>query len=484
MTTQIGFPKSLSNDAPSFSLPEGVVSYENKISPSNLSQIQSPVSTLTASQTNFALPMNSQTIIFDIPCGGNPSLFLDPRYTFLNFRVNYQITNTPSAASITTANLRSNAMSFFSRMWTESNGQILDDINNLDVIQDTVLQTSIPVENRDSLAVLYGFNYESATGNSRNSNQGHFIAPLSGGSLSAASNSYYSYSIPLSLNSIIGQNSTKMLNIGKLNNLRINLTPSTILPINIVTSTATTAAQIQISVDNISLFCQYVDIGMEAYRLLNKSSMQYIYSSTYRCSTNTYPSTVQGNMQYLIGIRGSSVHYLASRFSDSVQSAAGSLNLQFDSKAPPASSICYNISGALKPAWNADLLRNPAQCFMETQKALSMWDSENYKSGLVPSQYFIYLANAGLPSDADKVFTTAGTTSTVENLSQFLFAYSLKKIAKEGILDGYNLSNNSGSTFLQLNTTVGLTNNCTIYNIAKMDIIYILDEAGNIQVRI
>jgi len=484
MAQQIGFPKTLSNEASSFSLPEGVSSYQVKVVPSNLSQISSiptALGTAAAALANINLPNTSTNIIFDLPVGGNKSLFLDNRLTFLCFRVAYTVTS-PNAQVFTTCNLRSNALSFFNRMYTESNGIILDDIPNLDVVQDFCLNNSFNVADRDSVAILYGLNYEVATGGV-NSNQGHSLQGISGTTLSATTTVYYSYCIPLTLNSIIGQNARKMLNIGALNNLRVNLQTSNVVPVNMSATGNTAAGVFSCVMDNISIVCQYLDIGLQAYQLLNKSETQVITSETYRVSTNTLPSGVSGTQQLLVGIRGSSVHYIASRFQNSDFTAAGSWNGIFDSKVPAASSICYNIAGQLYPSNNLDLLRNPAQVFMETQKAFGNFDGDQgFKSSCVPSQYFITLnPTANLPADSDEVYTLANTNTTLQNLANFCFAYSLKKYSKDGILDGQNLT--SSSTFLQMTLSVGPPNNVTVFNIAKMDIVYIIDSNGNIQVR-
>jgi len=79
---------------------------------SNGSQFQTATQTLTASST-LNLNGSNQNIIFDIPAGQGKSVFIDPRFSTLNFRVNYEIVNTPSAAVITNMQLRSSAMAHF-----------------------------------------------------------------------------------------------------------------------------------------------------------------------------------------------------------------------------------------------------------------------------------------------------------------------------------------------------------------------------------
>ena len=239
MATPVGFPKELSNEI-AFSLPPSVSSYALKVIPSNLSQVASAQQTLTGGAT-LQLAGTSSNIILDIPCGQSKSQFIDPRFTMLNFRVKYSITNSPSAATITSAQLRSHAMAFFDRMYIQSNGVVLDDITNYGVVCDMLVQNEISVAERDSLAALYGFQYEAATANSLNGNQGHKIVGIDNTTPTAPVDRYYSYSIPI-LNSLIGKGADKFLNHGALSNLQLVLQLSAILPITFVMGSATTAA--------------------------------------------------------------------------------------------------------------------------------------------------------------------------------------------------------------------------------------------------
>ena len=81
-----------------------------------------------------------------------------------------------------------------------------------------------------------------------------------------------------------------------------------------------------------------------------------------------------------------------------------------------------------------------------------------------------------MPSDADRVFTDAGSASNTTAQAQFLWLYSLEKVAKAGIMDGQNL--NSGQTYLNVQIQNGSTNALTYFFLAKMDVIYILDSAS------
>lgn len=481
MATTIGFPKELQNEI-DYSLPPSMTTYQVKVVPSNVSQVQTSTQTLTAGSV---LNLNgvSQNIIFDIPAGQSKDTFIQPAYTTISFRCNYEIVNTPSAAIITAANLRGNALSHFSRTYTQSqSGVILDDINSLDIIHDMLVQTEIDVSQRDVLSKMYGFQYESSTANAKNANQGHTITPLVA-TLGAASSNYYSYCMPL-VNSLIGKGQSKMFQIGATNKLQVVLQTSSIIPVTITTGTATTAATFRVTIDNISLNLQYVNIGSEAMKLLNKTGLQYYNGITYRASTSTIPASTSGAISLLAGIRGSSVRALFCKFTEAATlSTAGCVNYTLDGKMPLATAMSWNINGQLLPSNPTDLIHNPALAFAQTQQALNNFNNYEFKSGLVPNKYFIYLpSGTAIPNDSDYVLTEAGSASSVDSLAQFLWGYSLEKIAKAGILDGQNL--NSGSTFLNMTWSNANSNAVTAFFIGKMDVIYVLDTAsGEISVR-
>lgn len=480
MLSQYGFPKQLQNEIDA-SIPPSVSSYSVKVVPSNVSQVQTSTQTLTASST---LQLNgvSQNIIFDIPAGqGNT--FIDPRFTTLNFRVNYEIVNTPSAAVVTSANLRSCGYAHFDRSYIQSQtGVVLDDVNLIGLVNDTTLQLEVDVAQRDAIAAMYGLAFDVATA-SKNTNQGHAIAGIDGTTIAAATSAYYSYSMPL-INSLIGKGAKKFFGIGKTGKLQVVLQTAAIIPITFVTGTATTAATFRCTIDNISLNLQYVDLGLEGMKMLGKTGTQYYDATTYRVSAATLPASTSGAVSLLTGLRGSSVKAIFTRFTEaSTLTTAGCVNQIYDSKMPQATSIAYNVNGLLVPPNPVDLIHAPATAFSFVQEANSTFNSYEFKSGLVPSQFFIYIAGGTLATDADKLVSAAGTTTSVANQAQFLWGYNMEKISQWGILDGMNL--NAGNTFLNMTLANANTNAVTCYFIAKQDIIYVHDfSTGEITSRL
>jgi hypothetical protein len=439
-----------------------------KVVPSNLSQVASTVQSTGTTAGVVQLQGTSTNVIFDIPAGQGKGIFIDPRFTTLNFRCKYTV-NT-AGATVVTGNsvLRSSGMAHFDREYIQSqSGVVLDDINLLGVVQDQLNALEVDVAQRDALAMMYGFLYEAAAdGASYNATQGHSIVNwnnVASGNL-AAGDKYYSYSMPL-LNSLIGKGAGKFFQIGATNKLQLVLQTAAIAPITFTLTSAGTAATISYTIDNISLNLQYIDIGMEGVKMLDKTGLQYYNGITYRASTATLPSTAAGAISLLSGIRGSSVR----------------ANYLYDSKMPQATSIQYNINGLTVPPNPVDLLHAPATAYAFLQESNGSYNTYEFKSGLTPDRYCVYAAGGTLPTDSDARITTSN--SSASNLCQFAFGYNLEKVSKAGILDGMNL--NSGNTFLNMVLANGSTNLLTFIFIAKMDIIYILDTAtGELSVRL
>ena len=481
MSSAVGFPKELSNEI-DYQLPQGVNSYNVRVVPSNLSSVVSTSQTLgSAGATAVQLNGTSTNIILDLPCSGGRGIHLDPRFTLLNFRVKYSMSS--GNTSFTAARLRSHAMSWFDRMYiTSQSGAILEDINLYGMVNDVVVQTEIDVAQRDVLAASHGFAYEASTATTKNTNNGHPIAGIDAATVTSAVDVYYSYSIPI-VSSLLGKGASKMFNIGQTNRLQLTLQTAAILPITFVTNVVTTAVSFTSTIDNIQLSCQYVDVGAEGMRLLGKSGPQYYNGLTWRVSASSVSAGQSGAVSILTGVKGSSVRSLGLRVCEaSTSTLAGCVNGIFDSKCPQATALSWNINGQLMPSNPINALYNPAQLFMQTQQSLGNFNSYEWKSGLVPNRYFVYIPGGTLPTDADQVFTAAGNASTAIDQAQFLWMYSLERVAKAGIMDGQNL--NSGQTYLQVQIQNGSTNALTYFFIAKMDVVYVLDPAtGEISVR-
>lgn len=482
MSSTVGYPKELMNEI-SNSIDPNMKAYQVKVVPSNVSQVQSPTQTITGATTFNQLNNVSQNLIFDIPANQGKHTFIDHRCSNLNFRVAYEVVTTTSGI-IANMQLRSSALSFFNRNFmTSASGAVIDDVNFADVINDLLIQGDIGVHERDQLALLYGFQYEKAVDNQLYATNGHKIAGIDASTPAAATIKYYSYCVPL-LNSLFGVGADKFFQIGACQKLTLNIATAPILPLTIYNTSG--SMTFRVTIDNISLNLNYLNIGEPAVKLLNKTGLQYFSGITYRASSGTIPAGTSGNIQVLTGLRGSSTRALWFKCTEAAtQTLAACANYIQDSKCPLATSISWNINGELYPSNPVNGVNNPSKLFYDTMNAFGNFTNREFKSGVVPSQYFIYpgiKSGSSLPTDADQVYTSSGTASTIANVAQFSYGYNLETISKFGILDGKNIS--SGQTFLNINLAVPFTETLTLFFINKLDIIYVLNtDTGDISVR-
>jgi hypothetical protein len=198
-------------------MPPESKSYSIRIQPSNVSQVTTSFSTGINATTYWGdMAMPASNIIFDIPCGSSPSLFLDNRLTTLNFQMTTSFTNAGTIGvngAFLNTYLRAGAHSWFDRMYiTSQNGQIIEDITEFALVQDTLIALQMNQAVRNGSATQYGFQ-ESA---SILGNQGHPIAMLSAANVATAINEIetHSYSIPL-CSGVLGVLADKFLNIGR-----------------------------------------------------------------------------------------------------------------------------------------------------------------------------------------------------------------------------------------------------------------------------
>jgi hypothetical protein len=480
MASQVAFPESL-RPGVDYSLPAGVSSTAIKVVPSNVSSIVSPTTTLTAGTGIVAVQCNgaNANVIFDIPTGGSKSLFLDPRFTLLNFRVKYAVANA-AGASISKATLRSSALAHFDRMYIQSGGVVLEDINLYGVIADQLNALELSQGDLDSLSTMYGFRAESDT--DLNAYQGHKIAGLDAQTITGAVNNYYSYSVPI-LSSLLGKGSHKMLQTGALSNLQLVLQTAAILPVTIMPgAVATTAADFTCTIDNISLSMQQVDIGMEGVKMLDKTGVQYYSGITYRASTATLPAGTSGSVSLLTGLRGSSVRGIWTRCTQGgVLDASGCLNFVYDSKLFQATSAQYNINGINYPPNPIDLIHAPATAFAALQESNSHFNNYDFKSTITPLRYCAYVLGGTLANDADARITAG--LSSADNLCSFAYGCNLEKVSKAGIMDGLNA--NQANVYFNAVLANGADRVLTFIFIAKQDVIYVHDTTtGQISVRL
>lgn len=479
MATEVGFPAELSSKL-DYSTPSEVSSLDVRIFPTNISSVQSSVATVATNGTT-AIALPTSTITFSLPAGAGKGQFLDHRFTRLNFRITYEAVTAGATGVGAAAQLRSGAHAWVQRMWEESqSGVVVADQPNYDIIGDMDSQFSYDVAQRDCNAMSLGFEATDASQNAINSNTGHTIT---GWDDATFSTTYNAYSIPV-LSPLIGAYAKKMFQIGAVNRHSVNFQLPALAPISITATSFGTAPTVRVTIDQISLTCRLVNVPTDALRMIGKASGVQYYNGTVGRVASQSLGQASGSQSWLIGIRGSSVKNLFTRFTEAMYETTGCVNRQFDSKMPLATSIGYNVNGVNMPASPDDLVHSPAQAFSRAQMAMAQFNHYDFKSGITPRVFARYLASTNVPTDLDAIATSAGTVSAVNQLASFHYGVNLERISKAGILSGMNL--NSGSVYLNINTGASVpSNNVIAYFIGLLDSLIIHDlETGELSVRL
>jgi hypothetical protein len=481
----VGIPAEMKLGEVDFSLPPDARSYAVKVMASNVQSVASPPISLVgaiASPPTTIPQFVSQNVFFDLPCGQSPSTFLDTRFSTISFRATMTCSQAASAA-IASGYLRSGGYSFFDRMYiTGGNGQVLEDIGEYGLVYDLLTSLQLNSSTRDTLALQYGFN---AVANS-DACQGHQWAMLAK-TTATTDIETHSYSIPL-LSALVGMGSDRFINIGRLNKLQVALVTATEAPLTItIGAAATTTGLITITLSDLALNLEYVDIGASAIGMLDSTLVDgkaYMHGTTYRTSAISM-TNVAGNQSLLAGIRGSSVKSLFSRFVDGgAVSVNNSINGKYDSKNPSANSLNYSIGGLKYPNNPVNPLIAPASAFRNLQMAIGAFNNAQFQSAIVPAQYCKLSAGGAVQS------TTVGGTqdynysvgTAVNAMCQFIYGENLEIVSKKGLFSGISCVN--APVFLEVNVSTAPTNAQQVYVHAMIDSVFIHDvRTGEIQVR-
>jgi len=500
LPSAIGLPAEMELGSLNNSLPPDAKSFCVKIQPSNVSSVTANFTPATTENTAFPdIPFVAQNVTFEIPCSQSPSTFLDNRMTCLNFQLTVACTNLNGHTSgkFLDTYLRSGGYSWFDRMYiTAQNGQVIESIDEFALVNDTLCALQMNNSVRDGVSNQYGFEYTTA-----NTSQGHRIDCMSSGVAEDKFNTNlsetHSYSIPL-CSGIIGCLADKMLNIGRTSKLSLVLTTSQNMPISGgVGAVMDKAPTFSFTLSNMSLSCEFIDIGINALQMLDSTLQNenaYIHGTTYRTTSANLPAGTSGTQSLLAGIRASSVKSLFCRFAQGGANVlqnvktGGSSHGKFDSFNPMISAINFSIGGLKYPQQSLLPLIAPATCFSALQQAIGSFNNAQFQSCIIPSQY-CRLSEGGAASGVNE-FNIKGSTQEFNwNMNssyaqaQFIIGQNLEVCAKRGLLSGLNAT--SSPIFVEMTIATAPTNPHTMYVIAMLDHVIIHNvKTGDIQVRI
>jgi len=360
-SSSIGLPRSLNYDMPP-SASDSCRSYSVNLSPDGITQVQAPTQNLFIANQATQGQFNSQIVSFSIPSGNSNSVFLDPTHTTLSFSLTYNI-STASSATAPVVRLLSSAASFFDQLVLYSNNTPLEQVNQYGLLQNFLLQNTVSASQRvGGISVAMGTDPNS-TG---------------GVELGHASATTYRYNFSIPLLSMIGINSDKLFPIGSLNNLQLQMTTATILPIvSYCTAVATQPVFSQnFLLSEFSLNLKYIDIGESAASMLMMTlpDNRIMYkTSTYTNSQVTLPSGSSGAQQLLLQIRNTSVKSVYHQFGQSNSVAAQSLvspNGYFDAINITTNSRQLQVGGNFFPNRPINDVSRPSEGYLYLIQAL------------------------------------------------------------------------------------------------------------------
>lgn len=466
----------------------GISSQWVRILPNNASQVVSAEATVSASATvPTQITLGAQQLNFDLPTGQGANVWCDTAKSTVSLRVRYEVTTAATTNYTgTIAYLQSSAQSYINRCTTYVAGQVVDDVTGFDVAMCEQLNWGLDIAQRD-IAFNLGLRAEASDATAQNNLQGHSIDAFTGTALALGS-SYFSYEVPFQ-NSLFGVGNRSMCPIGKLAKSSISLYTPQLAPIIILNGAgaAGAGAKVKITIDQIAINMFLINLDEPSMRLLSPKSEMYMAGITYRVGSGTIGASTSGSVSVQIPVRVKSCRELSTRFSESVVSTAASVNGQFDSKMPLASSLNYFIASQKRvPPVPHNTLIAPATVYSRAIMANydSAYDSWKMKSSQVSDGYYSYVTTGTAPTAAncDQLVVTAGSATLATSLSSFSFCEDLRSASSSNFLSGQDLT--VSNSFLELNISNSNTNALYVSFIAKADIIFVVLPDGSVESRV
>lgn len=390
---------------------------------------------------------NSQTISFTIPSGNSRSVYLDPKETYLSFRLALNIT---TASNVTGPvggpygpNLIGSGQSFFDQLVLYSNNVPIETVNQYGLLSNMLLNSTVSQSERQgAVSIGMGSDSDSANGINLYVNTG------------ATGVLYYNFCIPLI--SVIGINgSDKLFPIGAISNLQLQMVTASLFPMVSFCTTVTAAGVATATLDNFSLNLKYIDIG-SAQSLVDATIPDgkiFIKSQTWVTANSNLPSGTAGQVNAFYQIRNSSVKSVL--FQNSQATAAATLNGYYDANNYGVTLFNASINGMNYPQTPLNPSNRPGQCWLAFLSALGLQGNYKNLSGSIgrsaygatlPSLTGLGNVDVMLVVPAAGVRATSGIETTVtQPLVQFPNSHYL----------GIDTEKNSGVLFQGINTRAG-----------------------------
>lgn len=471
-SSSIGLPSSMKYDLPP-SLSDSARSYSVSVAPNGLQSVvgqASPAATFTANSGTNLGNFVQNTVAFDIPCGQGIGIFMDPKETILNFRLTWVVTTAVTATGAI-CNLVGSASSWFDSLQIIHNNTPLEQVQNYGMLFNQMINGSVNYAERyGGVSISMGCDTNTQTG---------VDLPLAVGTY------YFNFAVPLV--SIIGLNTDKLIPVGAIQNLQLQMMTANVLPVSSFCTALTTSAVWSPPVlDNFSLNMRFIDVGSQAASLLSQTLQDgkwFIKSKSYTNSNANIPAGSSGFQSLLLQIRNSSVNSLFVQYGLGSSALAVCPNQNFDSVNLTCVSLQLSIAGQKYPNKALNPSQRPAECFAAY---IAAWGGSSLKSFGGTMDRSSYNACYGaVPPNKDNsiVVPAAGLRATsqsdtntnfiiVSNPNMHYNGFDIQRCAGS-VLSGVNTR--SSCPYLELNINTATAATATAFVWAMSDVILVVD---------
>ena len=422
---------------------------------------------------------NSQTISFTIPSGNSRSVYLDPKETYLSFRLAFNVTTASNVAGEVGPNLIGSGQSFFDQLVLYSNNVPIETVNQYGILSNMLLNSTVSQSDRQgAISIGMGADADSANGTNLYVDTG------------ATGFLYYNFCIPLL--SVIGINGgDKLFPIGAISNLQLQMVTASLFPMVSFCTAVTAAGVATASLDSFSLNLKYIDIG-SAQSLVDATIPDgkiFIKSQTWVSANSNLPSGTAGQVNAFYQIRNSSVKSVL--FQNSQATSPATPNGYYDGVNFGVTQFNTTINGMAFPQTALNPSNRPGQCFLAFLSALGLQGNYKNLSGTIGRSAY----GATLPSltglgNVDTMLVVPGgnavrAQSAIETATQSLVQYPNAHYL------GIDTEKNSGVLFQGLNTrasgiqgnffistTGGITSAVTSFGFGLVDCVLMIDQAS------
>lgn len=479
----LGLPASMDYKMPP-AISDGCRAYSVHQAPDGITTMTSnpPPATLFVANSSCAVSSfgGGQVISFTLPSGMGSNVFMSPWDTTLSFNLSYTV-NTALVVGTSTGlalNLIGSAASFFDSCVVYSNSVPLETINGYGQLQNFLLANTVSQSERfGGISV--------AMGADNNSNTGVDLA------FSGTVGTTYNYSFCIPLMSILGYNSSKLIPIGSVSNLQLQMTiTSGNFPI---TSFAATVAGITqpvfsgFTLNNFSLNMKYISLDDMSASLLRQTLQDgkwFVRADTYTQSSAVLPSGSSGNQQILLQIRNSSVRSVLQYFNTSAVLGICPNHI-YDAIGINTNSRQLQIAGAYFPNRPLNDLARPAEAYCYLVQSLTGVASPVKALGSAVDRYSYnaHLSAAAPGSDTSIVLpancqrpAAPGSDAAAVQVNKFpnsaYYGYDTERISGS-LLSGTNTR--ASPPFLNCNIQVSTPQTITCSAWGLSDVILVFD---------